>query len=304
MNLKQSIPLVAAIGLGLVAAKVAHDMSAKKSEAADIKTVQMVVAKGPIGPGTALSPEMLDLTRIPGETLPTEAVASADSLLGRVTLVPIFDGQPVRNDFLAPKGTPAGLVSLVPKGMRAISVDVTETSSVAQLLTPGCHVDIVSTLGEDNSKMISRTIAQDIPILAVGQRLSSVKADGDKDQGYRTVTLLATPRMATLIGLASNTSRMRLVLRGVGDKAQSDGDSVSFVELKGEAHAGDDGATPVAMVTPAPTTQSINDAFEHATQHHSVEVIRGNAVSTVDFQFAKPASNSMTDTPNDSTTPQ
>jgi pilus assembly protein CpaB len=304
MNLKQSIPLVAAIGLGLVAAKIAHDMSAKKNAAPDIKTVQMVVAKGPIGPGTALTPEMLDVTRIPGETLPTEAVASPDSLLGRVTLVPIFDGQPVRGDFLAPKGTPAGLVSLVPPGMRAISIDVNETSSVAGLLTPGCRVDIVSTLGEDNSKMISRTIAQNITIVAVGQRLSASKPEGEKDQGYRTVTLLTTPHMAQLIELAANTSRTRLVLRGVDDKADVDSAPVSFAELKGNGGAGGEGASlPVAMLTGASTQPTIPE-FRGAMMHHTVELIKAGSVTTIDFQFTAPPANTMTDTPNSEQNPQ
>ncbi len=180
MNLKQSIPLVAAIGLGLVAAKIAHDISAKKNAVPDTKTVQVVVAKEPIGPGTALTPELLDVTRIPGETMPPETSSSVDSLVGRVTLAPLFAGQAVRGDSLAMKGSPAGLASLVPTGMRAISVDVNETSSVAGLLTPGCHVDIVSTLGVDNDHMIARTIAQDVPIVAVGQRLSASALKGKR----------------------------------------------------------------------------------------------------------------------------
>lgn len=176
-------------------------------------------------------------------------------------------------------------------------MDVTETTSVAGLLTPGCHVDIVSTFGEEAVKMVTRTIAQDLTIVAVGQRLSNIHAEGEKDNGYRTVTLIATPRTAELIQLASNTSRVRLVLRGVGDKGDVASEGVSFVELKGGARVGDDsGATPVAMTSP--TTQPIPE-FSHSMLHHSVEMIRGNAVSTVDFQFTAPSPNTMTDTNKD-----
>jgi pilus assembly protein CpaB len=300
MNLKQSIPLIAAIGLGLVAAKIAHDMSAKKSVAPEIKTVEVVVAKGPIGPGTALTPELLDVTKIPGETLPPGAVASADGLLGRVTLAPLFDGQPVRNDYLAPKGTPAGLVSLVPPGMRAITVDVNETSSVAGLIVPGCRVDIVSTLGQDNDHMVARTVAQDVPVVAVGQRLSAQHAEGEKDTGYHSITLLATPHNAELIELASNTTRTRMVLRGVGDKSRTDSEGVNFAELRGHVQSDETPSPVIGSAPSAPTTQpalSVAYPASSARLHHTTELIRAGAVTKVDFQFPAPASNTVTDTP-------
>jgi len=305
MNLKQSIPLIAAIGLGLVAAKIAHDVSAKKTAAPEIKTVDVVVAKGPIGPGTALTPELLDVTKIPGETLPPGAVASSDSLLGRVTLAPLFDGQPVRGDYLAPKGTPAGLVSLVPPGMRAISVDVNETSSVAGLIVPGCRVDIVSTLGTDNDHMVARTVAEDIPVVAVGQRLSAQRAEGDKDGSYHTITLLATPHNAELIVLAANTSRTRLVLRGVGDKARTDSEGVGFAELRGHAQTDDTPSPVLGSPLGGPTTHpAVAVEFPTPRMHHTTEVIRAGAVSNVDFQFTAPTPNTVTDTPNTPAVPQ
>jgi pilus assembly protein CpaB len=298
MNLKQSIPLVAAIGLGLVAAKVAHDISAKKSATADIKTVAVVIAKGPIGPGTPLTPELLDVTRIPGETMPAGTAASVDSLLGRVTLAPLFDGQPVRSDYLAPKGSPAGLASLVPAGMRAVTVDVNETSSVAGLITPGSHVDLVSCLGVDNDHMVSRTVAQDIFVVAVGQRLSAQRAEGEKDSGYRSITLLATPHNAELISLASNTSRCRLILRGAGDKTRSDSEGVSYVELRGHGSAEETPAAVVNTSLTGPATQPVSiPQFSASHPHHVTELIRAGAVSNVDFQLPAPTtSNTMTDT--------
>ena len=98
-------------------------------------------------------------------------------------------------------------------------MDVNETSSVAGLITPGCRVDIVlDAPGADNDHMVSRTVAQDVQVVAVGQRLSAQHPEGEKDNGYHSITLLATPHNAELIGLASNTTRFRMVLRGVNDK--------------------------------------------------------------------------------------
>ena len=80
MNLKQSIPLMSPpSGWDSWPPRSAHDMSGKKSTTAEIKTVQVVVAKGPIGPGTAPpTPELLDVTQIPGTAMPAGTVTSSE----------------------------------------------------------------------------------------------------------------------------------------------------------------------------------------------------------------------------------
>jgi pilus assembly protein CpaB len=55
-------------------------------------------------------------------------------------------GQPVVAAILAPEGAAAGLQALVPRGMRAITIEVNEFSGVAGLLTPGCRVDVIATI--------------------------------------------------------------------------------------------------------------------------------------------------------------
>lgn len=311
MNLKQSIPLVAAIALGLVAAKVAKDMSAKKQTALEpnIKTVQVVVAKGPIAPGTAFGPEQLDVQRIPGDSLPPSAFTTPDSLIGRVTMVPLFDGQPVRGDFLAPKGTPPGLAPLVPQGMRAISVDVNETSSVAGLLTPGCRVDVVSTIGDGsdsgNARTFARTVAQNVPIVAVGQRLSPIKGEGEAKEGpYRTVTMLATPHNAELIELASNTTRIRLVMRGLNDNNKIESEGVTLAELKGRAQnesqpqavsmLGSTTQPAQAIGYGGPSTRPTDGDDDSRIMHHTVYMIQGGVISSVDCRSVAPDPASMT----------
>jgi Flp pilus assembly protein CpaB len=149
--------------------------------------------------------------------------------------------------------------------------------------------------------MFARTVAQDVPVVACGQRLSAQHAEGEKDNGYHTITLLATPHNAELIELAANTTRTRMVLRGVGDKSRADSDGVSFAELRGHVQS-DDTPSPVIGSAPSvPTTQptmSVAYPASSARLHHTTELIRAGAVTKVDFQFPSPSSNTMTDTPN------
>src|SRR5439155_18696072 len=133
-----------------------------------------------------------------------------------------------------PKGAGGGIQALVPKGMRAITVAVDETSSLAGMLLPGAHVDVVSTLnGGGREDTVALTIVQDVLVQAVGQRMSAHAGDKDGAQLARTVTLVVTPRDAEAIELAGSMGRTRLVLRGANDRETAEGVGVTFVQLRG-----------------------------------------------------------------------
>jgi Flp pilus assembly protein CpaB len=140
--------------------------------------------------------------------------------------------------------------------MRAITVEVNETSGVAGMLVPGCRVDVMSTLnGANKDDTVACTIVQDVLVQAVGQRLAPGPAASDRDgQAVRSVTLVVKPRDAEAIELASSMGRPRLVLRGPNDRADSRSDGVSFVELRGE----DPGHVRTQVVTVAPPVNPVN----------------------------------------------
>ena len=281
MNWKTAAPLIVAVLLGGIAAKVAHDMSVKR-KAPVSSTVQLVVAKGAVAPGTQLSPEMVTAIPAPGNTLPAQSFSNVEELLGRVVTVPVADGQPMLENFLAPKGAAAGLQALLPPGSRAITIDVNEITGIAGLLVPGCKVDIVSTLtGSEPDKTVTRMVVQNVLITAVGPRMSAARPDGDKDQGgYRTVTLTVTPRQAQIIELASSSSRTRLVLRARGDDAAVDPNGVTFAELRGKQQAPTRTLTQ-SVSTTRPTTQP--------TPTWTALVIHGNTVSSVEYDLPDPS---------------
>src|SRR5438045_3042547 len=125
MNLKAWIPLALAIVLGLIAAKVARDTLARKSDGGQVasRTVKIVVAKGSVSPGQELTAETVTLGPISAEVPPPGTFTDPAAVYGRVAAVPLFAGQPVMDALLAPKGAGSGLQALVPMGMRAITVE-------------------------------------------------------------------------------------------------------------------------------------------------------------------------------------
>jgi len=261
MNVKTWIPLAIAVVLGLVAAKVARDSVARGRETGRgqvVKNIQIVVAKVPVSPGQELTAELLTLGPIASELPPPRSFTDPGPLVGRVAAAPLLPGQPVTEDLLAAKGAAAGLQALVPRGMRAITIDVTDTTGLAGMILPGARVDVVSSIsGATRADMVARTIVQDVLVQAVGQRLTASRsADNQAPEAVKTVTLIATPRQAEAIELASSTGKVRLVLRGPDDRDTVRVDGVTLAELLGEG----DRRTQVVKVPdvdplPPPTTR-------------------------------------------------
>src|SRR5947207_2156131 len=79
----------------------------------------------------------------------------------------VVKGQMMFEGLLAGQGVDGGLTALVPHGMRAVSVEVSESSGLAGLLVPGCRVDVIATLKQDNSQ-IAKTIVENAKVQAIG----------------------------------------------------------------------------------------------------------------------------------------
>ena len=294
MNAKIWAPLALAIVLGLTAALVARKalLRSRAAAAAAARTVPVTVASGPIQPGQELRRENLTTAAIAAADVPAGAFTSPELIVGRVTVVPIIPGQTILEQFLAPKGAGSGLQALVPSGMRAITIDVNESSGLAGMLIPGCHVDVVATaLASDNpDKSMSRAIVQNLQVVAVGQRLSGPKPENERDTGLtRTVTLLASPHDAQAIDLATATSRLRLVLRASGDASEADDDGVQMVDIRG---GGPTIVMPTVLpqnTTPTqPTTQPTVANSEDDSSRRVVRFIEGSREHQVIFKDKKP----------------
>jgi pilus assembly protein CpaB len=264
MNFKTWTPLALAIVLGLIAAKVARDTIARGRGGGERRSISVVVARAPVAPGQELTADSLTMGPISAQVPPPGTFTDPSALVGRITAAPLFAGQPLVETLLAPTGSAAGLQALVPRGMRAITLEVNETSGLAGMIAPGCRVDVMTTLnGATREGSVACTVVQDVLVQAVGQRLAQGRVPEEKDAPpVRSVTLIATPRDAEAIELASNLGRARLVLRGSNDRSLSDSIGVSLVDLRGEESFMPPVVVPVAppLVVPVPATQPITVA--------------------------------------------
>jgi pilus assembly protein CpaB len=309
MNWKTFVPLLLAIVLGLVAAKIAKDaLNRKQAPAPQANLAQIVVTKHGVAPGQELTEADLQLAPADPATTPEQSFNNIAEVLDRTTKVEMTKGQAIVEPLLAEKGAGSGLQSLVPEGFRAITIEVNEFSGLSEMVTPGSRVDVVTTINASgNDEMTARTIVQNVKVTAVGQRVTAKrdpKDDPNQPEVFHSVTLLCTPDEAEAIELAATSSRPWLVLRGNKDDATVESSGVTLTALRGTkagAFQKADPFVPVSNSSSTPTTRPsvvpvaiVTPVAENNTR--SIEVIRGGTVSTVTVTLPTLKDGDITDT--------
>jgi pilus assembly protein CpaB len=164
--------------------------------------------------------------------------------MGRGVILPISRGEFILPSKLAPENAGAGLPSLIPPGMRAVSVRVNEVVSVAGFVGPGTRVDILLT-GTPNgsSEDQTTTVLQNVAVIASGHTLER-NAAGEA-QTTPVITLLVSPDDAERLALASSEGHIQLALRNPLDTHQ---DEVPAANARGLYKGGTPAAPPPAHV--------------------------------------------------------
>jgi len=153
---------------------------------------------------------------------PAGSIQDASRAVGRGVVATIYEGEPILEARLAPVGAGAGLAATIPPGMRAVAVRVNEVVGVAGFVSPGQHVDVLISGNPPggasaNLGALTRTLLQNIPVLSAGQNIQ--KDPEGKPVTVQVVNLLVSPEQAEVLSLASNETRIQLVLRNPLDTA-------------------------------------------------------------------------------------
>ena len=136
-------------------------------------------------------------------------------------MLPIAKGEFVLPLKLAGENAGFGLPSLIPPGMRAVSVRVNDTTSVSGFVLPGTRVDVLLTGNPQGSgEQQTTTVLENVAVIATGQRLERNSAG--EPQSAPVVTLLLSPDDAERVTLASSQGHIQLALRNPLDTQQTD----------------------------------------------------------------------------------
>ncbi len=230
-NLPKGMTYMAvAVVAGLLATFGIHRYVVNKTQVTPAPTGMVAVATGDIAPGTALAAGSLKLVSWPQELIPPQCAAALNQVEGRVVTFPISTGEPIMFSKLAPVGAAAGLSSLLDESKRALTVRVDDVTGVAGFLHPRDRVDILADMklkGVDEN--YSKVILQDITVLSIGQIWQ--QTGDDKPTVVNAVTLELTPEQTEILNLASNEGKIRLALRGGGNKATVETSGVAISNL-------------------------------------------------------------------------
>jgi pilus assembly protein CpaB len=101
----------------------------------------VVVATHDIGVGAAVKDSDVEVRSLPASLLPQGSIGDIGQARGRVAVVPVFQGEAVIRQQLAPSGL-SGAAALLPPGKRGISVAAGPT---AAKLSKGDTVDVLAT---------------------------------------------------------------------------------------------------------------------------------------------------------------
>jgi pilus assembly protein CpaB len=239
----------------------------------DMATV--VVAAVDIPVGTRLAEKDLRLTKVPRATLPAGFFESIPAAVGRGVLVPLSGNEVVLETKVAGENAGAGLPSMIPSGMRAVSVKVNDVVSVAGFVGPGTHVDVIVTgnpqKSNDPGDVTTTTVLENVPVLAAGKKLQRDEKGEAKD--VPVITLLVSPEDAQTLTLASAEGRIQLSLRNPLDSEPRSPNSLQNAQLYG-----------IQKKQSAPKTKIVTKTIQPPpVATYVVEMIRGEKRDVTKF---------------------
>jgi pilus assembly protein CpaB len=242
--------------------------------------VPVVVAADDIPVGSRLDVRDVHVINLPQAAVPQGAFTGTSQILGRGAILPMSKGEFILNSKLAPLNAGAGLPSMIPQGMRAVSVRVNDVVSVAGFVQPGTHVDVLAT-GSEGSERQTTTVLENVLVLAVGKSLDrSATADA---QTAPVITLAVSPDDAQKLALVSQEGRIQLSLRNPVDTKKG---GIAATR----ASSVYPGATPVAAtaVTKPKLHKVVTKAPAAPPAPYQVEMIRGNKKEENKFETPPP----------------
>jgi pilus assembly protein CpaB len=145
-------------------------------------------------------------------------VALPADVLGKVATQTIYAGELIMRERIADHLGGSALAAVIAPNKRAMTVRVNDVIGVAGFLLPGNRVDVLATRKEDGRRVSSRTLLEDIKVLAVDQHASP---DKNEPTIVRAVTLELTPAQGESLVKATQEGSVQLALRNPTDTQQA-----------------------------------------------------------------------------------
>jgi len=225
IDIRPTLPLILSIALGTAAVLMVRSYitGEKKAMKKGLEPVRIVVARRNIPANEPLEVEWVAARPVPRKFVHANAIypEEVDLTIGRELVYPVRAGDPILwMDF---KGGERyrGFSTMIKEGERAMTVRVGETSTIAGLIQPGDHIDILGTFKRTadsrNEPETTITLLQNVVVLAIGQ-MTSARSGVRRDRSASgMLTILVTPEEAALLIHAQRVGKLYNVLRNPED---------------------------------------------------------------------------------------
>ena len=217
--------LVLALGAGLAAALLAFLLVRSHTPAgtAAPESLSVAAASGLIPARTRLTAALLQSRLVPVAQVPEGAFADPQELVGKITVQSIPAGAVVTKAVLALPGTASGLAFALPPSQRAVTIALDPADGIDAFAYPGDHVDILVTDEPGAGPAETRTVLQNVALLAVGTKTATDSSTASPSPsaavGASHVTVGVSPLQAQALVLAAARGKIHLSLRSALDNS-------------------------------------------------------------------------------------
>lgn len=219
MKPKTLMLLVVAVGCGLVAMLGVQQAMNSNKAAPAIERKSVLVALEHIEMGQTLVPSKVVFRPLPVDSLPPaeDLIVTPEEYEERGARVPLFAGDVITKSKLTEPGGTGNSIKIT-KGMRVITIPVTENESHSNLISPGDRVDVLVTYksggGGRGGSTKTKTLLEYVEVFATDAKTSDkIKGAEEKSSKTSHVSLLLMPEQVNYVKLAESKGKLSLSWR-------------------------------------------------------------------------------------------
>ena len=144
-----------------------------------------------------------------------ENTRQIDHFIGMVVKNPINKGSPIISENIIQPANRSALAAVIKPGMRAVAIEVNESTGVAGFIFPGDYVDINATIQTNNElePIAVKSILKNVLVLAIDQITSRDASATAKI--VKTITIEVQPQYVMQITQAKAAGQVSLSLQGL-----------------------------------------------------------------------------------------
>lgn len=241
MKAARLVVLGVAIAAGALAALLAggsDEPAPAPKPVTQLETVDVLIAQKDIGMGHSIAADDVKWQMWPAAAAGPNMIRKSDKpnaieeVAGSIARGTFSTGEPIQEAKLIKANGSGYMAAILPKGMRAISIEIQPETAAAGFILPGDHVDVILSRRDKAAEksggaesFISETILKNVRVLAIDQTVE--EKNGQKVVVGKTATLELAPAQTELLSLGRQKGTLSLALRSIVDTT---GKAVSAAE--------------------------------------------------------------------------